>query len=370
MKYLYYFVIFGALLSGCKNAQMNVQNNELTGLAHNFTKVQIDVLHSDSTSIRAVDVAHNGVMYAGSEGHYGYFALGKSVKTHKGDITPSIFTENGTGVVDYEGKKLAFRSIASTQKYFFILSIENPALLYRITKESGAVQFVYKEDHEKAFYDAMTFWNDDEGIAMGDPTENCLSIIITRDGGKSWTKIPCADLPEVFEGEAAFAASDTNIKTIGDNTWIASGGMKSRVFYSSDKGKTWTVYDTPIVQGAATRGAYSMDFYDTDRGIIYGGDYTEPATNQNNIVSTTDGGKTWNVIAAGNNQGYKSCVQYVPNSNGKELVALGFTGISYSKDAGASWKELSKESFLSFRFLNDSVAYAGGRNTFAKLTFN
>lgn len=370
MRYLYYLIVFAIVLSGCKNVETNVEKDALVGNAHNFTKVEIEMLRSDSTSIRAVDIGHNGLMYAGSDGHYGYFALNKTVKTRKGDMLPSIFTENGTGVVDYEGKKLAFRSIASTQKFFFILSIESPALLYRIAKESGAVELVYKEDHEKAFYDAMTFWNDDEGIAMGDPTENCLSIIITGDGGESWTKIPCSDLPEAFEGEAAFAASDTNIKTIGDKTWVVSGGMKSRVFYSPDKGKTWEVYDTPIVQGTPTQGAYSIDFYDTMNGIMYGGDYTEPTSNQNNIAATTDGGKTWNSIAAGNNQGYKSCVQYVPNSDGKELVALGFTGISYSKDAGASWLELSDEaSFLSFRFLNDSVAYAGGRNALARLTF-
>jgi hypothetical protein len=30
----------------------------------------------------------------------------------------------------------------------------------------------------------------------------------------------------------------------GNNTWIVSGGMKARVFYSADKGNTWEVYDT------------------------------------------------------------------------------------------------------------------------------
>ncbi len=61
------------------------------------------------------------------------------------------------------------------------------------------------------FYDALDFWNDLEGIAIGDPTEDCMSIIITRDGGNTWTKLLCENLPKVKEGEAAFAASDTNI---------------------------------------------------------------------------------------------------------------------------------------------------------------
>ena len=39
------------------------------------------------------------------------------------------------------------------------------------------MQLVYKEQNEKVFYDAMAFWNDEEGMAIGDPVENCMSII-------------------------------------------------------------------------------------------------------------------------------------------------------------------------------------------------
>ena len=28
-----------------------------------------------------------------------------------------------------------------------------------------------------------------EGIAVGDFTDNCISILITRDGGESWNKL-------------------------------------------------------------------------------------------------------------------------------------------------------------------------------------
>jgi photosystem II stability/assembly factor-like uncharacterized protein len=235
------------------------------------------------------------------------------------------------------------------------MSIGSPSKLFRNNKATGFKDMVFTDVHPKAFYDSMEFWNDQEGIAMGDPTEDCLSVIVTRDGGNSWQKLSCDTLPKV--------------KIIGDETWIVSGGKQSRVFYSSNKGLTWEVTETPIIQGEPTQGAYTMDFYDRNRGIIYGGDYTDPTMNTNNIAITSNGGKTWNVAGNGTNDGYKSCVQYVPNRDGKELVAIGFTGISYSKDGGANWKALSKESFLSFRFLNDTVAYASGRNRIAKLIF-
>ncbi len=62
-------------------------------------------------------------------------------------------------------------------------------------------------------------------------------------------------------------------------------------------------------------------------------------------------------------------MQYVPNSNAKELIAIGFKGIDYSKDAGNTWTHLSDEGFYTIRFVNDSIAYAAGKNKIARLTF-
>ena len=115
-------------------------------------------------------------------------------------------------------------------------------------------ELVYEETHPDAFYDALHFWNSKEGIAIGDPTDGCMSMVITRDGGLTWQKISCDILPPAMEGEAAFAASDTNIAIVGDQTWVATGGRSSRVLYSSDKGMTWDVFETPIVQGLETTG--------------------------------------------------------------------------------------------------------------------
>lgn len=334
-----------------------------------FKEVEIRFLHQDSTSIRAIEVTDAGVMYAGSDGHYGMYKSNSSdPKTSDASTLPS-FKEANKGKVDFLGKQPSFRSIASTSNAFFILSIENPALLYKYELKTDQMSLVYTEEDENVFYDAMTFWNDQEGIAMGDPTMTCLSVLITRDGGESWTKVPCDRLPVIIEGEAAFAASDTNVVVRGDHTWLVSGGKASRVYHSPDKGRTWSVVNTPLLQGKETQGAYTMDFYDQKRGIIYGGDYTQPEANQANIAVTVDGGKSWQLVASGSNTGYKSCVQYVPGSKGEEIVAGGFNGIAYSGNAGKTWASISDAPVLSFRFANDSTAYAGGRNALTKLTF-
>ncbi len=319
-----------------------------------FTEVYIETILEDSISVRAIEVMGKDLAFAGNNGIYGIYNSG-----------PGQWNIN---YQSYDTIQPEFRAVASTPSDYFMLSIGNPALLYK-TGDSGRMELVYKEENEKVFYDAMTFWNAKEGIAMGDPTENCLSIIITRDSGKTWNKLDCSALPETADGEAAFAASNSNIAVQGDHTWILSGGMRSRVFYSPDKGKTWEVIDTPLTQGTATSGGYSIDFFDEKNGIIIGGDYTAPEKNTANKAVTKDGGKTWDLIANGKDPGYKSSVRYVPNGKAEEIVAVGFTGISYSADGGENWEQLSDEGFFTIRFLNDSTAYAAGKNRIAKLKF-
>jgi photosystem II stability/assembly factor-like uncharacterized protein len=322
-----------------------------------FSEVEIETLLEDSLlSIRAIDILNDGnLAFAANNGTFGLFnPLKSSWMTSK---------------QEFDSLNLQFRSVSHTTGDFFMLSVENPALLYK-TGDAGRMQLVYKEDHDKVFYDAIDFWNNQEGIAIGDPTEDCMSIIITRDGGNTWHKLSCDSLPKTKEGEAAFAASDTNIAIVGDHTWVATGGKASRVMYSPDKGKTWEVYDTPIIQGLETTGIYSIDFYDEQNGFAIGGDYTKPDDNTANKIQTNDGGKTWELVTQNENPGYRSCVQYIPNREGKELVAIGFNGIDYSNDSGTSWKHLSDEGFYTIRFLNDSVAYVAGKGRISKLTFS
>jgi len=321
-----------------------------------INKVEIETIFQDSLlSIRAIDILNDeNLAFATNNGVFGLYNPFKSSWM--------------TSKQEFDSLNLQFRSVSHTSGDFFMLTVESPALLYK-TGDSGRMELVYKEDNEKAFYDSMDFWNDEEGIAIGDPTEDCVSVVITRDGGNTWNKISCKDLPKTKEGEAAFAASDTNIAIVGDHTWVATGGKASRVMYSPDKGETWEVYETPIVQGLETTGIYSIDFYDELNGFAIGGDYTRPEDNSANKIRTTDGGKTWQLVAQNENPGYRSCVQYIPGREGKELVAIGFKGIDYSKDSGSSWKHLSDEGFYTIRFLNDSVAYAAGKGKITKLTF-
>jgi photosystem II stability/assembly factor-like uncharacterized protein len=309
--------------------------------------IDIQEFKIDSTSIRTIQVINaETVYYAGAKGDIGYTNNGGKSWTRE--------------YITYQDSNAPnFRSLAKNADDFFALSIGNPALLYKIA--NNKTELVYKEDHEKVFYDSMKFFDDNlHGIAVGDPTEDCASIIVTSDGGKSWGKIACATLPKFEDGEVFFAASNTNIKTLDSTVWIASGGKKARVLKSDDFGKNWQIFDTPIIQGNGPQGIYSIDFADATNGIIIGGDYSKPLENKANKAITKDGGKTWTLVADNQNPNYKSCVQYVPNTNGKEVFAVGKTGVSFSNDGGKTWTEVSKESYYAIQFVDENTAWLSG----------
>ena len=314
--------------------------------------LEIQPILIDSTiNIRALEIDNNKVFSASSTGSiYSFDAYNSKVISQLQYSFDSIVKPN-------------FRALAVKNENVFAISIGNPALLFK----NGKV--VYKEIHPKVFYDSMEFWNENEGIAVGDFTENCISIIITRDGGNNWNKLDCTVFNQIIEGEGFFAASDTNISIIGNKTWIASGGKNSRVYFSNDKGRTWEIYNTPVLQGESTTGIFSMDFYDQNNGYAIGGDYTKPEIDSLNKIFTVDGGKTWKTIADNMSPGYRSCIQYFPNSKGKKILVVGYKGIDYSNDYGNTWRNFSDESYYTFRFLNDSVAFAAGKGKISKFVF-
>lgn len=344
------FLIFlsGVILSCCnipleKYTQDPIIELDTTLIVH----------HSIPSSIRAIEAIDDQTCwFAGSKGLYGYTANGGDTWI----IDSLIHPEHGA---------LHFRSIAVTDDAVHILSIASPALLYRSTDMGDNWELVYEEHDSLAFYDAMAFWDEKNGIAMGDPTGDCLSIILTKDGGESWNKIPCDQLPPAADGEAAFAASNGNIALSGSNAWVVSGGKKSRVFHSPDYGKSWKVYDTPITQGGAMTGIFACDFFDTQTGMIIGGDWEKMENNSDNKAITKDGGQTWHLIANGANPGYQSCVQYLSESSSNPIMSVGIPGISLSNDGGQSWDQLSDEGFYTLRKA-DKVIWMAGNNKIAR----
>ena len=117
---------------------------------------------------------------------------------------------------------------------------------------------------------------------------------------------------------------------------------------------------------------YSVDFFDESFGIAMGGDYTKQDASINNIATTHDAGKSWQIQASGQNAGYTTCVKIKPGSRGKEIVAVGDKHISYSSDFGKTWTKISNEKgFFVCQWIDANKVVLAGNNKIAvmKLKF-
>ena len=221
------------------------------------------------------------------------------------------------------------------------------------------------------FLDAISFWDNDHGIAMSDPVDGKLFVIATDDGGKSWAHLDTDKAPPALPNEAAFAASGTCLAVQGtSNVWIATGGAeRARVFRSSDRGRTWSVADTPLHAGNSAAGAFSVAFHDARHGVVVGGEYSQPKLASVNVALTDDGGKTWRRAKGPLPTGYMSGVAIIPGTRGRSMVAVGLAGTARSDDAGESWSMVDTVAYNSVAFASHDDGWAvGPRGRIAKWT--
>ena len=163
--------------------------------------------------------------------------------------------------------------------------------VYKTTDGGKTWALQFKNPDPDGFLDALAFWDEKGGLALGDPVKGRFQLLATDDGGATWTPLPG---PAALPNEGAFAASGTCLVARGTHdAWFVTGGAKAaRVFHSADRGRTWTAAETPVAAGVESAGGFSVAFRDRDHGIVVGGDYRKPDVAGTNAAVTADGGKT------------------------------------------------------------------------------
>jgi photosystem II stability/assembly factor-like uncharacterized protein len=347
--FIIYFII---LLASCKTENPNSVTELDLEIKPKSKTHKFEYFNIPNTGIRALEVVDsNEIWYAGSNGRWGVTFDGGQTWKHDS--------------IQIDTLKPEIRAIAVTKKAVHLLTAGRPGVMFRSTDKGENWKEVYKEDVEGVFYDAMAFGPQDFGIAVGDPVDGCFSIITTTNGGETWVKKPCINSPKPKGKEAFYAASNSNIKIIGQKIWIATGGEESRVFISNDLGDTWIENSVPIQKGDM-KGIFSIDFYDAGLGFLCGGDWNNKEDNTKNMAITMDGGITWKIIKSGKYPGYRSCVKYMDTR--RNLVSVGPTGVSTTKDGGSTWKHISDSSFYSVQYEPYTATHwMSGKNVIAKM---
>ncbi len=175
------------------------------------------------------------------------------------------------------------------------------------------------------FVNAIYFFDDLEGIFLGDPKNGKWGIGRTTDGGATWTPVTNIALPNT--NETGFVNSSFRV---GNNLWF--GTNAGRVFYSSDRGISWNFTNIPN----AVVISY-LAFREDLTGIAV---YTESsdANATRYLATTADGGKTWMTRQYNFTQnGYMPVHLFAPE-NSRLIYFLGAGGeIVGTSDLGNNW---------------------------------
>lgn len=282
---------------------------------------------------------------------------GTVLRTVDGGVHWSIDTIPGATTLD-------LRAIAATSPTTaHAISIGDSSRIYRTSDGGRTWSQRWAATRKGTFLDAIRFWDARHGIAMSDPVDGKLLVLATDDGGDSWREIPADRLPLALPGEGGFAASGTCLAVFGtSHVWIATGGATSaRLYHSPDRGRSWTVHDTPLRAGEASAGVFSVAFRDSVHGAIAGGDYQKPTLQGRNLAVTNDGGATWTLTdSTSSPAGYRSAVAFVPGTRANTLVAVGLTGTDVSTDGGRTWASADSTPYNSVAFASPGAGWAVG----------
>jgi photosystem II stability/assembly factor-like uncharacterized protein len=129
--------------------------------------------------------------------------------------------------------------------------------IYKTTDGGSNWKLQYSDKRPSFFLDSMACDSMSHCVAVSDPVEGKFPVLATDDG-ELWKELPRDNMPAALSQEGAFAASGTAITLCEDKIFFITGGPAARIFSSKDRGRSWTVVETPVVSGNPSSGIFSV----------------------------------------------------------------------------------------------------------------
>jgi photosystem II stability/assembly factor-like uncharacterized protein len=307
---------------------------------------------ASNSSCRSLSVATPQVAWAGC-------TAGKVFKTVDGGATWTVDSVRGAARLDFRGIK------AFDAHHAVVVSAgpaeQGAAKIFRTSDGGKSWSETWSDTTKGVFLDGVAFWDANHGFSFSDAVDGRFVILTTRDGGKSWNRVPAANIPPALENEGAFAASNTQLTVQGAaNGWIATGaGPRARVLRTNDRGRTWKVAESGMPASGST-GFFGIAFADALNGLAIGGDYRNERGVAAFALRTSDGGGTWTPAGVRRPDGTTSGLVYVPGTTPPLFVAVGQTGVAYTRDFGASWIHADTLTAWGVGFASASTGFVTG----------
>ncbi|MGB9770949.1 MAG: S8 family serine peptidase [Candidatus Kapaibacteriota bacterium] len=203
-------------------------------------------------------------------------------------------------------------------------STQTTAYIYK-TGNAGQVWTSVNVSSITGFVNAIYFFDQNEGIFLGDPKNGNWGIGRTSDGGTTWQPVLGVPLPST--NETGFVNS-----TARWNDYLWFGTSTGRVFSSSNRGRNWQFSNIPNAMVVS---------YITFRDSLYGMAVYRESTDPNTpafLATTTDGGRTWKPRQYNFTQnGYIPIYLFTPENSKFMYVLCAGGEIFGTSDLGADW---------------------------------
>jgi photosystem II stability/assembly factor-like uncharacterized protein len=263
--------------------------------------------------------------------------------------------------------KLDFRGIAALDKQRVVavsagLAEEGSAKIYLSEDGGNSWQMTFDSKEKGVFMDGVKFFDANVGIVYGDPINGRMFMLKTIDGGKTWNRAG-EKMPILEEGEASFAASNSNIFILGNTVWIAT---QNRVFKSMNRGEDWEVFQT-YIPSASTAGIFGLHFSSQLDGVLLGGDYLDDKGKFPNISFTQNGGRTWHNTQEIEPYGLKEAAWKIAYN---EVLVIGTTGTSIVYLSSGKSEVIDLESFHALSCNSHYCFAIGGKGNLGRMKLN
>jgi photosystem II stability/assembly factor-like uncharacterized protein/N-acetylneuraminic acid mutarotase len=215
-------------------------------------------------------------------------------------------------------------------------------------------------NEQGTFLGGVHFFNSLEGFAYGGSFTR-FKAWTTSDGGATWIQVPESTLaflasPAINDEFVGFHYGIGHYDVVGDTIWV--GSTSQRMWRSSDRGKTWSVFDVTNRRGSPVR---SVAFKNAQSGI---------AVTDRGGFQTNDGGRTWSPLALPQTPRTYYQIEHIPGTNG--VYYLTYEGSTqfyndikhaYSIDNGKNWVLVTDPGVECLEFVSPTKAWGGGAFT-------
>lgn len=272
-------------------------------------------------SCRAISAVSNEVVWASGTGN-------TVLRTLDGGQTWETFRPA-------DSLKLDFRCLyALDEKQAMVFSIDCPALGLKTEDGGKTWKQVYYNNQPGIFLNSVYFFDEENGVAVGDPLDGKYVVLLTQNGGETWMVDEIA--PKGTAG--MFAASNGCVQLLSEGKIMMCTAEACVYTYEPHSG--WSQNQAPLATGHENHcdGCYGITMLNKNVGFVVGGNYAE-VSRPGNVARTDDGGNTWTLSETGIH-GFTSSLAAFPGQD-EVLIASGSDGLSWSANQGETWLNLA-----------------------------